>query len=333
MKPLPAALVPPLRAAMHLASPGGRRGSLIILMYHRVLAEPDPLLPDEPDAATFAAQMDVVASLCNVISLPEAAERLATDSLPPRAACITFDDGYRNNLEVAAPILKERGLTASFFIATGFIEGGCMFNDVVLEALRASTQELDLTDLGFGRYEFPDDAARQRALSDILPRLKYFEPDKRQAATEQLAERAGLASLPRLMMNERELRELAACGMDIGGHTVSHPILTKLPEEGALAEIKDCKQSLEAILGRRVSSFAYPNGRPGEDYRVDHVLMVEQVGYRVAVSTSSGSARRGQDPRQLPRIAPWDRDGLRYAVRIGRAYLKAGATMESKTPL
>jgi peptidoglycan/xylan/chitin deacetylase (PgdA/CDA1 family) len=320
VKPLPAALVPPLRAALHLASPGGRRGSLLILMYHRVLAEADPLLPDEPDAATFAMQMDLVKRLCNVISLPEAAERLAQDSLPPRALAITFDDGYRNNLETAAPILEARGLTASFFIATGFIDGGCMFNDVVLEALRLSPGELDLTDIGLGRHEFPDTVARQRALSGILPKLKYFDPSQREAATERLAERAGLARLPRLMMNEDELRRLAGMGMDIGGHTVNHPILTKVSYAHALTEITECKRRLEEILEQRVTSFAYPNGRPGEDYVADHVSAVRDAAYSIAVTTSSGAARRASDPYQLPRVAPWDRSPIKYSLRLVRTY-------------
>jgi peptidoglycan/xylan/chitin deacetylase (PgdA/CDA1 family) len=290
-------------------------------MYHRVLPESDPLLPDEPDAATFAAQMDLVKSLCNVISLPEAAERLAKDSLPPRALAITFDDGYRNNLEVAAPILKARGLTASFFIATGFIDGGCMFNDVVLEALRASPGELDLTDIGLGRHEFTDAAARQRALSGILPKLKYFDSDKRQAATEKLAKRAGLARLPSLMMNMAELRRLASMGMDIGGHTVNHPILTRLPYGQAVTEIAGCKRRLEAILDQPVRSFAYPNGRPGEDYVAHHVSAVRDAAYFVAVTTSWGAARKASDPYQLPRVAPWDRSPIRYSLRLARSYI------------
>ena len=88
------------RAILARLSPAGPRARLLILTYHRVLARPDPLLKDEPDAKTFAAQMDVLSSYCNVLPLPEAVARLKSGSLPSRAACITFDDGYANNLEV-----------------------------------------------------------------------------------------------------------------------------------------------------------------------------------------------------------------------------------------
>src|SRR5690606_12983114 len=74
-----------LRAAGRILSPGGHYGSLLVLIYHRVLPAPDPLLADEPDASLFAAQMDLLADHFNVIGLSEAAERLARRSLPPRA--------------------------------------------------------------------------------------------------------------------------------------------------------------------------------------------------------------------------------------------------------
>src|SRR5262249_38259299 len=133
-----------LRTAARFASPGGSRGSLLVLIYHRVLTEHDPLLADEPDAASFAAQMDLLANLFNVIPFGEAVERLASNSLPPRAVAITFDDGYTNNLEVAAPILAARGLRATFFITTGFIEGGQMWNDLIIESLRSAPEDFDL---------------------------------------------------------------------------------------------------------------------------------------------------------------------------------------------
>ena len=133
----------PLRMPLSLLSPNGRRGRLLIFTYHRVLAQPDPLLPDEADAASFAAHMDWVREFCNVLPLPEAARRLRDGTLPARATCITFDDGYANNYEVARPILLQRRLTATVFIAVDAVERGIMWNDLVIESVRQAGGRLD----------------------------------------------------------------------------------------------------------------------------------------------------------------------------------------------
>src|SRR6185295_14707494 len=147
----------------------------LILIYHRVLPEADPLLPDEPDAKTFAAQVDVISSTCHVLPLAEAVERLYSGSLPARAACITFDDGYENNVTVAAPILAARKVPATVFVATGFTGAGRMWNDTVIESVRCAKGEaLDLTALGLERYSIVDWPARRQALSAILGKVKYL---------------------------------------------------------------------------------------------------------------------------------------------------------------
>ncbi len=105
MRPLGGVEARLLRLGGRLVSPGGRRGALLVLIYHRVLAAPDALLGDEPDAARFGAELDLVGRLFNVLAFSEAVARLQAGSLPPRALAITFDDGYANNLEVAAPLL------------------------------------------------------------------------------------------------------------------------------------------------------------------------------------------------------------------------------------
>lgn len=316
-----------LRGGARLVSPGGPRGSLLVLIYHRVFAERDPLLADEPDAARFAAQMDLVAGMCNVLPLAVAVERLAAGTLPPRAAAITFDDGYANNLEVAAPILAARGLTATFFITTGFIDGGAMWNDLVIEAFRHARGELDLGPLGLGRFELADVAARRRAVDEVLEKLKYLERAERLRKAEAIVELAGVPAGRRLMMTEDELRRLAGMGMDIGAHCVTHPILARAPAELARREILESRSRLEAILGAPVRTFAYPNGRPGRDYGPEHVAMVRDAGFAAAVSTAWGAASRGCDPFQIPRLAPWDRSALRYGLRLVRGFTEKRAAV------
>lgn len=314
------------RSVGSVLAPGGRRGSLLVLIYHSVLPAPDPIITDEPDADRFAAQMDLVRELFNVLPLSEAVERLARRSLPPRAACITFDDGYANNCEVAAPILKARGLTATFFVATGYLDGGRMWNDTVIESVRLAGEVLDLDDLGLGRFLLTDAAARTRAIDELLGALKYREPQERLRLTEAMAERVGLGSNATLMMTEAQVRQLVSLGMEVGAHSVSHPILTRVDAESARSEIFESRARLEAIVRGGISLFAYPNGRPARDYDRSHVEMVRAAGFKAAVSTAWGKAKADTDLYQIPRIAPWDQSSRRYATRMLASYLQGAAT-------
>jgi peptidoglycan/xylan/chitin deacetylase (PgdA/CDA1 family) len=322
VKPLPFGLAPVLRMGASMLSGSGARASLLLLTFHRVLRESDPLLPNEPSAADFGAQLDLLRSLFNILTVREAVERRARNALPARSLCITFDDGYRNNAEVALPLLRARGLRATFFVSTGYLNGGRMFNDTVIEAARRAPEQLDLTDLGLGVHTLKDAVAR-RALADrVLNHVKYLEPEARMRVARAVAERAAAALPTDLMMTSGQVRELASAGMEIGAHTVSHPILARIPATDAEQEIAQSRDVLREMTGEPVTSFAYPNGRPGQDYRDEHVHMVRHAGYECAVSTSWGKAASTSDTYQLPRISPWDRSTPRYAARVLRSYLQ-----------
>ena len=105
-----------------------RTPRLSVLAYHRVLPAHDPLFPGEPSAAEFEQRMRWVQANFDVLALGEAVRALREHRLPRRALSITFDDGYADNYTVALPILRRLGLPATFFVATGFLDGGCMFN-------------------------------------------------------------------------------------------------------------------------------------------------------------------------------------------------------------
>jgi peptidoglycan/xylan/chitin deacetylase (PgdA/CDA1 family) len=298
----------------------GRRASLIVLMYHRVLATPDPLLPDEPTAAEFAAQMDLIAENFHVLRLSDAAHRLRSGTLPPRAVSITFDDGYSNNLRVAQPILAQRALPATVFVAPGFLGDGRMFNDTIVECIRRAPAELDLSKAGLSTFLLADMTSRRNAITNIIGALKYLECKERHARAQLIAEIVG-AELPTdLMMNASEVRAAYHGGLEIGAHTVNHPILARLEPDAAEDEILKSRHQLQEITGGSVTSFAYPNGRPNSDYGAQHVAVVKKAGFELAVSTAWGAATIQSDPFQLPRIAPWDRDAIRFAGRMLRGF-------------
>jgi peptidoglycan/xylan/chitin deacetylase (PgdA/CDA1 family) len=306
------------KALIRALSPGGTRG-LSILIYHRVLAQKDPLFPGEVDSAEFDNHLCILKSMFTVLPLPEAIARARAGSLPPRAACITFDDGYADNEEVALPILQRHGLTATFFIATGFLNGGRMWNDTVIELVRRSPEGVfDASVLGLGIHRLGTLDERRNAITTLIGQLKYLPLDKRLAQVNRLVDLARNALPDDLMMTSNQVRALHRAGMDIGGHTVNHPILAAVSAATARQEIADGKHALEHITGGEVRLFAYPNGKPGVDYLAEHVAMARELGFEGAVSTSWGASKNDPDLFQLPRFSPWDRSRLKFAIRMAR---------------
>ena len=301
----------------NLLSPAGNRGRLSILIYHRARATPDPIFSDEIDAATFERHLELLAAEFNVLPLGEACARLAHGGLPARSVCITFDDGYADNENTALPILKRFGLRATFFVATGFIDGGIMFNDAVIESVRTAPAGMhDLSRFGLGGYSLDGSASRRAAIDALLTQIKYRPVGERGALIEQLAA-AMRATLPtNLMMRSAQVKRLHDEGMEIGGHTVNHPILAVLDEQQARAEIIGGKRRLEEITGAPVTLFAYPNGKPGRDYGPRDVGFVKEAGFTAAVSTLSGTASRSSNIFQLPRFSPWDKSPRRLGLRL-----------------
>jgi peptidoglycan/xylan/chitin deacetylase (PgdA/CDA1 family) len=306
-------------ALLSLASPGGAQGKLSTLIFHRVLDKPDELFPEEIDALQFNAVCSWLREWFTVLPLVNAVERLFRRELPPRSLAVTFDDGYADNESIAAPILARHGLTATFFVASDFLDGGCMWNDGVIHAVRrCGLGTLDVRGLveGVDRFDLHDAISRRVAVDVLIKHLKYLEPSARQAAVRALAERAQVTLPTDLMMTSTQLRALRKRGFDIGAHTASHPILAKLTAAKAQWNIETGRDRLQTILGERVALFAYPNGKPNIDFTADSVRLVRDAGFDAAVSTAWGVSTSASDRFQLPRFTPWDRHKLRFGGRL-----------------
>jgi peptidoglycan/xylan/chitin deacetylase (PgdA/CDA1 family) len=317
-----------LRAIYSAIAPAGAKGRLSTLIFHRVLAAPDPLLPSEPSAAEFEARMRWVQRHFNVIPLAEAVTRLQSGTLPTRALAITFDDGYADNQQIAAPILRKLGLPATFFIATGYLDGGCMFNDSIIAALRDCKRgNLDLSEIGLGIHSLESLEHRRRAVSVLLPQVKVLDPARRAGNAERICQLAEVVPPDDLMMTSSQVAALARDDFGIGGHTVNHPILARLDPNHAREEIHHGRQRLEEIAHSPVRLFAYPNGRPGEDYTVHTTEQVRQLGFAAAFTTAHGVAGSNADLFQLPRFTPWDRGELKFGARMARNLLNASPSV------
>jgi peptidoglycan/xylan/chitin deacetylase (PgdA/CDA1 family) len=294
---------------------------IAVLIFHRVLPRTDPLFPGEMTAERFERLMALVAAAFNVMTLGHAMALRAAGKLPRRALVITFDDGYADNAEIALPILQRHGLRATIFVSTGFLDGGRMWNDSVIETVRAAkVPALDLASFGLGTLPLATAQQRSLAIDALLPKLKYMTLAEREEALSRLHRLAGAPGLPGdLMMTSGQVREMHRAGMEVGGHTVNHPILRVLPDEQARAEIDQGRQHLQSIIDAPVEVFAYPNGRPAQDFDQRHVDMMRQMGFAAAVSTAPGVVTAGSDRYQLPRFTPWQTATTRWLIALLQA--------------
>ncbi len=295
----------------------GNSKRLVILTYHRVVAD-DPLKdPDEIDEAQFRMHVETLSRFFNVLKLSDAVAGLKNGGVPGRAVAITFDDGYRDNVTAALPILEHYGVPATFFIASGFLDGGIMWNDIVIESVkRFEGETIDLEDLDLGSYPAREPGDKTAAYRRILGKLRYEPQEKRDVLCTAIAERLGVRPPTDLMMKSADLATLRDAGMEVGAHTRNHPILAVVPDADAQSEIARSKDDVETILGAEVKSFAYPNGRPGQDYEEKHVAMVRDAGFELAVSTAAGCVGPEADVFQLGRVSVWHRSKPKLLARM-----------------
>jgi len=307
-----------LKPLASLMSGVSNQKKLFILIYHRVLDKPDLMRSGEVNSEIFDWQMALIAHYFNVLPLATALEKMASNSLPPRAVCITFDDGYADNYLNALPILKQYQLSATFFIASGYLDGGRMWNDTIIETLRRYPHsKLNLTEIGLATYPTSTETEKALAANQIIQQIKHLDMDIRADYTHHIA--AQVDGLPdNLMLTSEQLIKLHQSGMEIGGHTVTHPIMAKCPISTLKQEVTDNKMALESLLATPIRFFAYPNGKPGQDYLPEHIQLIQNSGYQAAVSTQWGVANHQTDLFQLPRFTPWDKHPVKFMLRMLR---------------
>lgn len=301
----------------------GSRGNsrLVILTYHRVLPCRDEILQDEPTCDEFKWQMQLLASKFNVVALIDAVDMLRDGTLPNRSVAVTFDDGYRNNFNYALPILQEAGLPATFFVATGFLQNGCMWNDCVIESIRAMKDDrIDLTHFRLGELQLQSVSQKRIAIDKILSTIKYLDFAERGAIVDDLVSQSGINVPQDMMMSADQVSEIARAGCDIGAHTVNHPILARISNSDAKCEIESGKAELEEITGSTIELFAFPNGRPGTDYNQDHVDMLRTAGFKATVTTRPGYADVSSSLQELPRVGAHQADKLRFLSNLISAF-------------
>ena len=273
-------------------------GSIRILNYHRI-NYPNAIgaLDQEVLSATpelFDDEVGFCRKHFDLISFADLRGSLnGSVRLPRRPLIITFDDGYRDNYQHAFPILKSHGVSAMFFVAVGFIGTTQVFWwDTVARAVKAHKGERLRCVFGGEQIEYSTQSveARLETIKSILRRLKSLPNRERLDTVTRLSQASSsdVSSSGGEIMTWNEVREMHAGGMEIGSHSMTHPVLARVEEEAQLrAEVAGSKAALEAALGSEVSVFSYPVGGASA-IGPDVIREVQRAGYQFAVSYLPG---------------------------------------------
>ena len=253
------------------------------------------------------AQLAVLAREADVIG-PEDVARLQRAGTAGRHVLVTFDDGYRDNYELAYPLLRRHGVHASFFLATGFLDRPhvAWWDEVAWMVRHAGGATLD------ARPWLPDplpleSVEQDRTIAAIVGVYKGLPADEGERLLDRVAEaggsgRCGPEHADGLWMTWDMARELRDAGMTIGGHTVEHPILARVPLERQRAEIDGCAQRLEAELGQPMRWFAYPVGSQ-DAFTSETQALLRERGVELGFSFYGGLGRYDAwNPYDVPRV-------------------------------
>jgi peptidoglycan/xylan/chitin deacetylase (PgdA/CDA1 family) len=294
------------------------QGHVLLLGYHRVARESwDPhnicVSPDN-----FAEQLEVLRSLANPIALQQLVMSLGSETLPSRSVVLTFDDGYLDSLTVAGPALRRLEIPATVFVSTGWL--GREFWWDKLTGLISGLGRLDRpVDISLGGQQFswvPRDSDLEskktdllRAASDFMRRLAPEDQDEGVSAFFDQFESEDHEDPEIRCMTAEEVASLAGDDLiEVGSHTVSHPMLSWMTPEVQHHELTTSKLDLERILGHPVKSFCYPNGA----YGTDTPRLAGEAGYNCACAAFSGPTVRTSDPYLLPRLWVPDLSGKAF---------------------
>ncbi|HEY6403972.1 MAG TPA: polysaccharide deacetylase family protein [Blastocatellia bacterium] len=282
------------------------RRRALILTYHRFSADGHDDDGKTP-ARQFAKQLEYLTANYDVVPLSRMVERItAGDPFPSHLAAVTIDDGYRDAYDIAYPLLRRYRVPATLFVVTEFANRR---DWIWTDKTRFLTQQAAPQRLTMKirksemRLDLNGARSRRNSSEHINSIIKRLPDELKEEAIRSLSLALGVA-IPWTPPEEfssvtwDQAREMDANGVEIGSHTLTHPILTKVGDERLRRELHDSKSQLEEVLGRQVDLFCYPNG--DNDERVQNE--VERAGYQAAVTVVNGLNQQGDDPLLLRRV-------------------------------
>jgi peptidoglycan/xylan/chitin deacetylase (PgdA/CDA1 family) len=304
-------------ALAHAAGYARRAPAFPVLTYHRVNDDRDPFFESVP-TRVFEAQIAHIARTYSVLTVEDLVARMKHGRVPRNAVAITFDDGYRDNLTHAAPILTRHGVRATFFLATGFISTAEIpWYDRLAQAFKLTTRS-SIETPGGAAVSLATTAERLAALASTLSHLKSRPDEEARRTMDALLDTLSVTdskAFKNLMLSWDDVHALTGLGFSIGAHTVNHPILSRVSAQRAWTEILGSRTMIETALGHAPSAFAYPNGR-AEDYTATVTSMVREAGFTCALTTRFGLNTAATSPWQLRRGGPWEDHSPTFALKL-----------------
>ncbi len=293
------------------------RPAFAVLTFHRVNDDGDPFFSAR-STAIFERQMAYVARAYRVLPLEDLVERARRGGLPRNALAITFDDGYRDNLTHAAPILAHHGLSATIFLATGFIgTAEVPWFDRVALAFKKTSAPMYAAPWG-KTLDLSTADGRLSALAQTFDHFTRLSDDGMRRQMDRLLETLDATDqkgFKNLMLTWDDVHALRGLGFSIGAHTVNHPILSRVPPERAWKEILGSRTMIEAACGAPPRAFAYPNGG-AEDFTETVKHLVREAGFTCAVTTRFGLNTAATSPWELRRGGPWEGHLPTFALKL-----------------
>jgi peptidoglycan/xylan/chitin deacetylase (PgdA/CDA1 family) len=291
-----------------------RSPTMRVLAYHDVLPEPldrrTPTLGLTASLDEFEWQMRYLKDHFRPLSLEGSIACLRSRSAPdgPPPVMVTFDDGHRNNLDHALPILQRHGIPAVCFVVADYV--GAPRSTLWIEELFLGVMATEQSTLRLpsGRIlALVDPATRANACGDLFAELRRQSPEQFASSVTELRERLRgsfeLQPSARFeFLSARDLQTLIDAGVSIGSHSRTHALLSRLSDEEARDEIVGSKVLLEETIGSTVSAFAFPFGEPGLDFGGREMRYAAEAGYEVAFAGSGGPVGRRARRFSVPRV-------------------------------
>lgn len=290
-----------------------RLQTCVIFNFHDIVSDARANGIDQVSEATFRQQLNWINEHFLITRIDGLLDTYKSRNHSKPMAAITFDDGYRSHFTIVKPILDELGIKATFYVSSNHLTKDFYWHDLIATFCNHAPEQKkkELNDLIC--------SISKNSCESIIEKVKYLKLTERAYVLSSIERFTKPLIAKRLLMNVDEIRILSEEGHLIGGHTLNHPILSLETDETCEKEIRDDLNNLEVILSKKIETFAYPNGIPGQDYNKNHEIILSKSGIRFAVNTNKSILTNSLDNYSVPRISLFgsnDRLHCNYMLRM-----------------